>query len=56
MAAKNANISWVLNFRIRVFLKSTVMMMMRVLNGLQINKNCQAIRGVLVLLKIDSTS
>ena len=31
--------SWVLNFRIDVFLKSAVTMMMRVLNGLQINKN-----------------
>ena len=48
--------SWVLNFRIDVFLKSAVTMMMRVLNGLQINKNWQAIRRVLVLLKIDSNS
>ena len=31
--------SWVLNFRIQVFLKSAVTMIVRVLKGLQINKN-----------------
>ena len=30
--------SWVLNFRIQVFLKSAATMIVRVLNGLQINK------------------
>ena len=37
--SKKRKCSWVLNFRIHVFLKSVVTMMMRVLNGLQINKN-----------------